>query len=42
MQTLHAEANLLEKEMACLHEEFEQFVDSDEGDEGESEEIDNF
>jgi hypothetical protein len=42
MQTLCAEADLLEKEMACLHEEFEQFVDSDEGNEGESEEINDF
>jgi hypothetical protein len=42
MQTLRTEADLLEKEMARLHEEFEQFVDSDEGDEGESEEIDEF
>jgi hypothetical protein len=42
MQTLCAEADLLEKEMARLHEEFEQFVDSDEGNKGESKEIDNF
>jgi hypothetical protein len=42
MQTLRAEADLLEKEMAHLCKEFKKFEDSDEGDEGESEEIDNF
>jgi hypothetical protein len=42
MQTLRAEASLLEKEMDRLRAEFEQFVDSDEGDEDEFGEIDEY
>jgi hypothetical protein len=42
MQALRTEAALLEKEMACLHTEFEEFMssDKDDEDEDESDEID--
>jgi hypothetical protein len=40
MQSLRAEAELLEREMACLRSEFEDFVSLDEDKEAESEDID--
>jgi hypothetical protein len=42
MQTLRTEADLLEKEMDHLQAEFEQFVDSDEGNKDEFGEIDEY
>jgi hypothetical protein len=40
IQSLHAEAELLEREMVCLWLEFEDFVSLDEDEEAESEDID--
>jgi hypothetical protein len=42
MQTLYAKTDLLGKEMAHLHAEIKKFIDSNEGDKDESEEINDY